>query len=293
MNGIIFDIQRFSVSDGPGIRTTVFMKGCHLRCRWCHNPEGLTGDIRLGFSEQKCLGCGRCAQLLQDDSMPSNAAGKSAGSAEELAAERCPGAALRVYGKSISQEELLSEILKDRAFYAQTGGVTFSGGEPTMQPEFLEAMLKLAKANGLHTAVDTCGFAPQQVYENIAAYTDVFLFDVKAASSTVHKAATGVENGIILSNLRYLGSLGKKIWIRIPLINGINANEAELLAIADILDSVKPCIERVTLIPYHALGSSKYHTLGLCCDDQDFSLPEGTAEKFEELFRTRGFNVEK
>ena len=243
--GIIFDIQKFSVHDGPGIRTTVFMKGCPLRCRWCHNPEGLNASLELRFFEEKCLVCGACGTREK---------------AED--AECCPSKALVVCGKKVTPELVLSEILKDKRFYKNDGGVTFSGGECLLQADFVASVLALAKKEGINTAIDTCGCVPWSEIEKTLDNCDLYLYDIKCIDSALHKEYTGRENDIILDNLMRLDLCGKDIWIRIPIIPGFNNNEEEIGKIAEFISTLSS-VKRVTLIPYNTLGVNKYKTLGM------------------------------
>lgn len=245
MTGTVFDIQRFSVHDGPGIRTTVFMKGCPLRCGWCHNPEGLTGEIGVQFFEEECIACRRCGGIRTPD-----------------AAKNCPAGALKVSGQEMTPEDLLSAILADRDFYGTEGGVTFSGGECLLQADFVAEMLRLAKEAGITTAVDTCGFVPWESIGKTVPYTDTYLYDIKCADSPQHERFTGRPNGLILENLEKLAAVHDSIWIRVPVIPGFNDSDREMAAVAEIV-SRTPGVTRVTLMPYHTLGKSKYKTLGL------------------------------
>ena len=243
--GIIFDIQRFSVHDGPGIRTTVFMKGCPLRCRWCHNPEGLSASLELRFFEEKCLKCGKC------------------GTREQMRdADNCPSKALIVCGNEVTPEFVLSEILKDKPFYKNQGGVTFSGGECLLQADFVSAVFALAKKEGINTAIDTCGCVPWSEIEKTIDNCDLYLYDIKCIDSVLHKEYTGRNNDLILDNLVHLDSCGKDIWIRIPLIPGFNDGEEEMTKIAEFILPLS-YVKRVTLVPYNTLGVNKYKTLGL------------------------------
>lgn len=274
MTGLIFDIQRFSVHDGPGIRTTVFMKGCPLRCRWCHNPEGLSREIGLQFFEEKCIGCGSC------------------GKRESLAdAEKCPAEALIVCGKEISEEELENEIMKDCIFYGTDGGVTFSGGECLLQADFVSSVLKRMKSKGIATAVDTSGFVPWQSFEKTLDFCDLYLYDIKAADSDIHREYTGVGNELIISNLKKLSSLKKRLWIRVPVIPGVNDGENEMKRIADIVSGLSS-VEQLTLMPYHSLGSERYKTLGLKYTfDKTLSVPEIEMDKLKKIFTDRNIAV--
>lgn len=245
MTGTIFDIQRFSVHDGPGIRTTIFMKGCPLRCRWCHNPEGLSKSLQYQFFEDKCIGCGLCGERKQ-----------LSGS------QKCPAEALKICGRVVDEGEVIDEILKDKIFYSDNGGVTFSGGECLLQADFVVSVLSKAKDLGLHTAIDTCGYVPWEELEKTLTCCDLYLYDVKCFTSKLHKEYTGVDNLLIIDNLKRLADVRKDIWIRIPVIPGFNDNALEMTQIAELVSSISS-VKQVTLMPYHTLGASKYKTLGL------------------------------
>ncbi len=274
MNGVIFDVQRFSVHDGPGIRTTVFMKGCSLRCRWCHNPEGLSPEPQLRYDRDRCIGCGRCGTRgkLTD-------------------AEGCPGDGLKICGSVVSEEEIAAEIAKDRAYYGDTGGVTFSGGECLLQADFVAAVLARVKAMGLHCAIDTAGFVPWSAIEKTLDGCDLYLYDVKCMDPARHKEYTGADNTRILANLKRLAGRGKEIWIRVPVIPGFNDTEREMTAIADLVQGI-PAVTQVTLMPYHSLGVSKYRTLGL---PEPFQPPRRITDQemdaFRRIFVERNMNV--
>ncbi|MEJ2634342.1 MAG: glycyl-radical enzyme activating protein [Calditrichia bacterium] len=232
--GIIFNIQKYAVHDGPGIRTTVFLKGCPLQCRWCHNPESQKSEIEPanGF---------RVRQFLTDTPV----------SAEEE----------ENIGQIVSAAEMMKEIEKDILFFDESGGgVTFSGGEPLMQPEFLAALLSACKAKEIHTAVDTCGHVPWKSFEKIYAKTDLFLYDLKLMNDADHVKYTGVSNRLILENLMKLTKAGKKIRVRVPLIPGITDTRKNLDGLADFLTSSKE-IHHIDLLPYNFLSSSKYTKL--------------------------------
>ena len=238
----IFEIKRFAVHDGDGIRSTVFFKGCPLRCVWCHNPEGLSFEAQEAFFEHKCIGCGECKK-------------------ESFSAEDCLGEARVCYGKEITVDELLPLLLEDRDFYETSGGgVTLSGGECLMQADFCAELLKRLKENGIHTATDTCGFVSRDILDKVIPYTDVFLYDLKAYDEEVHIKCTGRSNKIILENLLYLDSLGKNIEIRIPFVPEYNSDQIE--KIATLLSRLKH-ITKVRVLPYHNYAGSKYAALGI------------------------------
>ena len=274
MNATIFDIQRFSVHDGPGIRTTVFMKGCNLRCAWCHNPEGLESRIAPRFFANECIGCGSCGgnHTLEN-------------------AKLCPAEAIRPSGREVTADSLMTELLRDRAFYASGGGVTFSGGECLLQSDFVAEVCARLCREGIDTAIDTAGLVP---WENIAKtlpVCDLYLYDVKCASSDLHRRFTGVTNEPILANLRRLAATGAKIWIRIPVIPDFNDNADELSAIAEILASLDR-VDAVALMPYHNLGIRKYQTLGMTPPyTTERRIEKSDLDSFKTIFTKKGLTV--
>ena len=273
MTATVFDIQRFSVHDGPGIRTTVFFKGCPLRCRWCHNPEGLSPVIEPQFLKEECIGCHLCG-----------------GERSLQAAKQCPTGALRVCGTEHTIGDLMDVILRDRDFYGTDGGVTCSGGECLLQADFVSALLRTAKAAGIGTAIDTCGLVPWSAFEKTMPFCDRYLYDIKCADPIRHKAFTGADNACILDNLRKLGAAGAKIWLRVPVIPSFNDTDTEMAAIAQTASSVP--IEGVTLIPYHALGVSKYETVGRKYTLSEITAPtKETLSRYADIFTQRGCKI--
>ena len=270
MKGVISDIKRFAVHDGDGIRTTVFFKGCPLKCVWCHNPEGIGFSPQIAYYAHKCIGCGECVAVCPTDAHRME--GGHVFDREKCAGcgacqTVCLGSALTFYGKTVTVSELLPQLLEDRAFYENSGGgVTLSGGECLMQADFCAELLEALKAQGIHTAVDTCGFVPQAALDKVIPYTDIFLYDLKAFDEDVHIRCTGQSNRIILENLRYLDSMGKACEIRIPFVPGYNDDQMEKLA--DFVKSLKN-ITRVQVLAYHNYAGSKYHALGM-----ENTLPE-------------------
>lgn len=255
VRGRIFQIQRFSVHDGDGLRTTVFFKGCPLHCLWCHNPEGLCADVQLAVNRQQCVRCGRCQTLCPQQVHHVSESMHDVDFAHCIAcgtcAAGCPTGAARLIGQTVTADEVVREALTDRAFYTNGGGITCSGGECTMQPQFLLAVLLAAKEAGLNTAVDTCGYASADVMRQIAPYTDTFLYDIKAVTHSLHKTCTGADNRLILENYRMLHETGARLDVRIPLIPTVNDSEDELLRIGRFLQQAgKP--HAVQVIPYHA-----------------------------------------
>ena len=234
MKATIFEIKRLAIHDGDGIRTTVFFKGCPLRCVWCHNPEGLERQAQLACYADKCVGCAECVSACP------NAAHRGREGVHALDRSRCVacgacthtclGEALTLFGRETTVDELMAVLLEDREFYASSGGgITLSGGECLMQADFCAALLKECKAHGLHTAVDTCGFVSREALDKVVPYTDVFLYDLKAADEDVHIRCTGQSNRVILDNLRYLDECGKTTQIRIPYVPGWNDDQMEKL----------------------------------------------------------------
>jgi pyruvate formate lyase activating enzyme len=254
MTATIFDIQRSSFVDGPGIRTTVFFKGCNLRCAWCHNPESQSAAPQLLVYGDKCRGCGKCLEKCPHDLTSCELCGKC-----EL---YCPAEARRVCGKPYTTGELLEEILADKMFFETSGGgATFSGGECMLYPDFLAELLQKCKENDIHTAVDTAGHVPFSHFERVLPFTDMFLYDVKSMDTDTHKAYTGVDNDLILNNLAALLERGARVWIRVPVIVGVNDNEEEMHALTAFLEA-HGMPEKIELLPYHAMGESKARAIG-------------------------------
>ena len=270
MKGLIFDVERNSFVDGPGIRTTVFFKGCNLKCAWCHNPESQDFKSQMMFYRDKCKVCGKCKSIC---STPENCTlcGKCT--------FYCPVDARKVCGKEYTVDEVFGEIIKDKAYYENSGGgVTFSGGECMLQIDFLLEILKKCKENGIHTAIDTAGNISFGSFEKILPYTDLFLYDIKIINSEKHKKYTGVSNELILENLKKLFVSNAKMWIRIPVIADVNDSVEDMLKIKAFLDQCgKP--EKVELLPYHAMGENKYASIGR--DVQYFVPPN--SNKLNEL----------
>ena len=270
MIATIFDIERNSFVDGPGIRTTVFFKGCNLRCAWCHNPESQSPQPQMLFYRDKCKSCGKCKTICPT---PENCTlcGKCT--------FFCPVDARSVCGKTYCVEEVFSEVIKDKAYYDNSGGgVTFSGGECMLQVDFLLEILKKCKENGIHTAVDTAGHVPFERFEEVLPFTDLFLYDIKSMDPQIHKQYTGADNRLILENLQKLLAAGAKVWIRVPVISGVNDTEAEMQALKAWLRTCgQP--EKIELLPYHAMGEHKYSAIGKPV--QRFQVPGN--EKLQQL----------
>lgn len=272
----VFDIQRNSYVDGPGIRTTVFFKGCNLRCEWCHNPEGQSFEQEMLFYKDKCIGCGKCVEKCPTGGISDKAKCAFCGKCELY----CPNDARRICGKEYDIDELMTELCKDRAFYEKSGGgITCSGGECMLQTDALSELLSACKDQDLNTAVDTAGNVPWSSFEKVLPFADMFLYDIKAITPQLHKKYTGVGNELILDNLKRLFKAQKRIWIRVPVIGGVNDTSEEIKKIADFLRPYSP--EKVELLPYHSMGEGKFKALGKTA--AHFETPENINE-LREIF---------
>jgi pyruvate formate lyase activating enzyme len=273
----ILQIQRFSLDDGPGIRTTVFFKGCNLRCLWCHNPESIHPQVEISFQRQRCINCGACAAACANGAQVCDECGRflkrSACTACQSCVSVCPSGALSECGQEMTTDKVMETIMRDRPFYTKSGGgVTFSGGEPLLHPALLSKLLQMSRDLDLHTAVDTAGNVPFEYFLPVQPYTSLFLFDIKAFDPALHRRLTGVDNARILKNLRQLGKLGARLWVRLPFIPNLNNDRTEIIAIAALLKDI-PAVEKVELIPYHAYGESKYEFLGIDRNISQLSVP--------------------
>jgi pyruvate formate lyase activating enzyme len=287
--GTIFDVQRFSLHDGPGIRTTVFFKGCPLRCSWCHNPESRNPEPEVVRSAGRCISCGACLEVC-----PTGAAKRDETHCAPCGAcaEACPTGARAVVGREILAASLLAEVARDRMFYEQSGGgITFSGGEPLSQPEFLLACLEACKAKGFHTALDTCGFAPKETLLAAAALSDLVLYDLKLMDPEAHERHTGAPLDIILENLAALAASRTEVWLRIPVVPGVNDDEAAMAAAATLASNL-PRLRRVFLLPYHRLGAEKAIRLGIFMPPAPLSAPSPeTLARLASPFLKAGLEV--
>lgn len=271
MKAQIFNIKRFAVHDGDGIRTTVFFMGCPLKCLWCHNPEGISYRPQLSFLQEKCVSCGACVEACPQGAHKMGQGIHSFDRAKCIACGSCqalcPAEALKVYGQEMTVDQLLPLLLEDKDFYSQSGGgVTLSGGECLMQADFCAALLQALKAHNIHTAVDTCGFVPREAITKVLPYTDIFLYDLKAIDDEVHIRCTGQSNKRILENLKYIDEAGKTIEIRMPYVPDYNAGEVEKVkAFAGNLKN----LTKIKFLPYHNYAGSKYASL-----DMENTLPK-------------------
>ncbi|MGB9919444.1 MAG: glycyl-radical enzyme activating protein [Moorellales bacterium] len=267
VQGVIFNIQRYCIHDGPGIRTTVFLKGCPLRCVWCQNPESQMVQPEVFFNREKCVGCGRCAAVCPNGAIEIHQGrartdrGRCKGTGK--CAEACPNEARSLMGRYVSAGEVFREVAEDEIFYeGSDGGVTLSGGEPLAQPEFAAAVLRLCKEAGIHTAVDTSGYARWETVKEVLDYADLVLFDFKHMDSAEHQRHTGVPNYLILENAkRIYRELGRPMWARIPVVPGYNDTEENVRATAEFIARELDNLVKVHLLPYHKMGEVKYDRL--------------------------------
>jgi len=278
VTGVTFNVQRFSTEDGPGIRTTVFMKGCPLRCRWCHNPEGLSPQPQLVWYDVRCIGARRCLAACPAGALELTPQGIRIDRERclpcDLCAGACPSGALEVIGRRWTPDELLAQVEKDVAFYETSGGgVTVSGGEPAMQPDFVEAFLRLCHESGIATALDTCGYADWSVYERLLPHLDLVLYDLKILDRERHRQATGVYPDRILANAAAIAERGMPMWVRTPIVPGYTDDEENIGALAAFIRTRLPTVQRWDLLAYTNLGVAKYRRLGLPYPLEEAQLP--------------------
>ena len=287
------DVKRFAVHDGPGIRTTLFLKGCSLRCIWCHNPESRLVQPELAIHYPKCTGCGACAKfcschrIVEGEHEFDRARCKACGNCEEV----CPAGALELFGKSMTVDEAAEKLLEDRIFYADGGGITLSGGEPLFQSGFCAELLERMKGEGIHCAVDTCGNVPWSAFEAVLPYTDMFLYDFKCADPEKHLRLTGARNDLLLENLKKLDGAGKNIEIRMVMVPGLTMGEADLRGAGEFLSRLRN-VSAVRLLAYHSLARSKFKAVGHPDTMPEAESPnEEALEKCAELLRSYSLHV--
>lgn len=296
---IVFNIQKFSLHDGEGIRTTIFFKGCGLSCLWCHNPESQTSKPQLMRYEERCTKCGACVKAC-----PHNALSFDENNVLQvdyskcitcgICVDHCAYDALEIAGKEYTADELVNEAKKDIILYEESGGgVTLSGGEVMVQPKkFLLSLVKKLNRLGINVAIDTCGFAPWETFEAIAPYVNTILYDLKTIDEKIHDFYIGKGLDVVLSNLIKLDKINANINIRIPIIEQVNAKLDDMEKVADFLTSNKIKVKQINILPYHKAGTGKYERLGLVYKDDLMSVPSN--EKMEEiksLFEEKGYNV--
>lgn len=279
----IVDIKRFAVHDGPGIRTTVFLKGCSLSCLWCHNPESIRRGPELGFLKNKCSLCGECEKVCPEHCHSFADGGHRIDRSRCVFCGKCISAclydALELYGRRISAQETAKLILEDRAFYNHSnGGATVSGGEPLLQAEYCAELFRILKAENIHCAVDTCGNVPWEAFEKVLPFTDMFLYDFKQIDSAKHKACTSAPNERILANLQRLSGCGRPIEIRMPLVPEHNMSDSDLSGAGKFLSGLRN-LAAVRLLAYHSLARSKYESAGH--EDTMPHVPAPSAEMME------------
>ena len=299
MTGRIFDIKRYSIHDGPGIRTTVFLKGCALRCLWCHNPESIDPGPELMHWPGRCVRCHACSKACPLGAVSEDAAGavvidRSRCDLCGRCAEACLYDAMQIVGREMTVAEVVAEAERDRVFYEQSGGgVTLSGGDPIVQADFAEAVLGACRDRGLHTALDTAGMSQSSVLDRLAAKADLVLYDLKCMDEARHRAFTGASNVPILDNLKRLAGAGTEVWVRIPLVGGVNDDEDNVRRTMALLLSLKT-IRRVGLLPYHSGGLEKARRIGKESQFRKFESPsEERIAAIEAAFGGAGFEVRR
>lgn len=285
-SALTFDIKRYAINDGPGIRVTIFLKGCPLNCHWCHNPESISPKVQKLFSASKCIGCGECVKVCPSEACKLTKEGVI--TVSELCnlcgkcAEVCPTLATEMSGKSQTSAELLEIIEKERPFFDQSGGgVTFSGGEPLLYPEFLCEILDACGERDIHRCIDTAGLAKTATLLEVAKRTDLFLFDLKLMDSARHKQLTGVGNELILQNLQALAETGVPIQLRLPLIKGVNADTENIIATASFVAALPGAKISLSLLPYHNIAGGKDMKIG---QQRDLSgMAEPSSEEISDV----------
>jgi pyruvate formate lyase activating enzyme len=297
--GIIFDIKRYAIHDGPGIRTTIFLKGCSLRCQWCQNPEGQETNPEIILRSSRCATeCNECVSVCPQDAISKDRNSIEIDRAKcdlcRKCEEVCAYEALEVVGREVTAKELMDEIEKDKIFFDESGGgITFSGGEPLMQLDFLEALLKEIKKENIHVTLDTSGYVSFEDLDRISDKVDLFLYDLKIMDNEKHEKYTGVSNKLILENLRKLAERGKSVAVRIPLVSGINDDNQSIHILVDFLQSLKN-INQISLLSYHRGGREKYKRLRKEKLPKTFHSPsDKRIEEIEKILADSGFSVKE
>ncbi|MHB1153130.1 MAG: glycyl-radical enzyme activating protein [Eubacteriales bacterium] len=293
---MIFNIQRFSIHDGPGIRTTVFFSGCNLWCLWCHNPESQEMKPRLEYFANSCTLCGKCAEVCPAGAITVKNAeldfNKELCGGCFTCVDYCVSEARRVSGKPMTAAEVFDIVLRDKPYYDKSGGgVTFSGGEPLLQPDFLLELLTMSHNAGIHTAVESALCAGEDIIKNIAPFVGLFMCDIKAMNDNIHKKYTGVSNKKILSNIKLLSQLSADVLIRVPVIKTVNADIGNMRLMADFLIN-QTKIRRVELLKFHMLAAHKYHALGINDTLTGFdNINEDETNELREILIRKGLTV--
>lgn len=294
MKASIFNIQKFSIHDGPGIRTTVFFKGCPLQCIWCHNPESQNSGKEILYDKNKCTLCGSCIKICQNNAI------EIKDNDLEMNMDKCTfcgdctvsciNSARQIAGKEYTMDEVMKEVLKDRVFYKNSkGGVTLSGGEPLIYAAFVEELLMKLKKENIHTAVDTCGAVDFKVLERISEYTDLFLYDIKSTDEEKHILYTGVSNKNIIENLIKLSKIHNNINLRLPIIEGINADENHIFEILKLIKNTN--IKKINLLPYHDIAMHKYEKLGRKYYEYMKRPADEKLKRYKGIFEKEGYRV--
>ncbi|MBQ9650513.1 MAG: glycyl-radical enzyme activating protein [Prevotella sp.] len=295
---LIFDIKRYAINDGPGIRTTLFMKGCPLHCVWCHNPESWSPRQQVLYKKSKCIGCQSCVEVCPQQVLRLTPNGIVMGSGCTLCTlctEECPTTALELCGREWTMEDLMAEVEKERDIMTDSGGgVTLCGGEPLMHPEATLALLEELGRRGFHRTVDTTLYAAEEVVHQVADNCELLLVDLKLMDSEKHRRFTGVPNELILDNIRLLATLDKDFFVRIPLIEGVNADDENIEATARFLDTLPWKRRTVNLLPYHDVGKDKHRRMWSTYNPQNFPMSapsEETQQRCQSQLESHGLHV--
>jgi len=294
---LIFDVKRYAINDGPGIRVTFFLFGFPLSCLWCHNPESISPKVEKLYTKTKCIAAQKCIEVCPNSALALTENGIVTDWDKcylcGLCAEACPTKAIEMSGKIMAAEEILGIVENERPFFDESGGgVTFSGGEPMIHSEFLIPILKELGKRGIHRTIDTTGFASRNIVEKFAENTDLFLFDLKMIDSKKHIKFTGQDNEVILSNLKWLSESGAEIIIRIPLIKGVNTEPECISKMVQMVSSLKGKPKQINLLPYHDIAKMKYEKLGDTYLPGDISTPsESDIEEIVKIFENSRLNV--
>lgn len=295
MDTVIFNIQKFSIHDGPGIRTTVFFKGCPLKCLWCHNPESQEYEKQILHDPDKCVLCGTCVKVCPHNAIKIEDNVLSTDMAKcdfcGLCEVYCIQEARQIVGKCYEVDDVVKEVIKDKVFYEKSGGgVTVSGGEPLMFVDYVEELFKKLKEENIHTAVDTCGAVNFESLERIAPYTDLFLYDIKLMDDEKHKKFIKSSNKVILENLKKLSKIHNNINIRMPIIEGVNADIDHIEKVIDFIKDLN--IKKINLLPYHDIAKHKYKKLDMHYEEEKMSKPsEEKMQSFKSMFESKGYEV--